>query len=114
MTAPTRVTKKLLPGQPGTKKLLAQHGPALVCVRYRQDTMRPYRYTTVELVVQARPLHPTRFDAAHFGIQLERHEFDLRRTIKAAGARWDPTDRLWWLRGSRIRTLGLVDRIRKT
>ena len=113
-TAPQRVTKKLLPGQPGTKKLLARHGSALVCVRYRQDALRLYRYTTIELVVQAGPLHPSRFDAAHFGIQLEHHEFELRRASKAAGARWDPSDRLWWLRGARIRKLGLVDRIRST
>jgi hypothetical protein len=28
---------KLKPGQKGTKKLLAEHGEALVCVRYRYD-----------------------------------------------------------------------------
>ncbi len=106
------VTKKLHPGQPGTKKLLARHGAALVCVRYRQDALRLYRYTTIELVVHAGPIHPARFDAASFGLQLEQHEHELRRTIKNAGARWDPVDRLWWMRGATIRKLGLVNRIR--
>lgn len=107
-----RVVKKLAPGQPGTKKLLARHGAALLCVRYRQDALKLYRYTTIELVVQAGPLHPARFDAASFGVHLERHEHELRRTVKLAGARWDPVDRLWWMRGTTIRKLGLVNRIR--
>jgi hypothetical protein len=28
---------KLKPGQKGTKRLVAEHGDALVCVRYRYD-----------------------------------------------------------------------------
>ncbi len=107
-----RVVKKLAPGQPGTKKLLERHGSALLCVRYRQDALKLYRYTTIELVVQAGPVHPARFDAASFGLHLARHEHQLRRAVKLAGARWDPVDRLWWMRGAAIRKLGLVDRIR--
>lgn len=109
--ATSRVTKKLAPGQPGTKRLVGTHGDALVCVRYRHDRLKLYRFTTVELVVDTAPLHPRRFDAATFGVHLERHEQALRCALKAAGARWDPTDRLWWLRGETIRRLGLVDRI---
>lgn len=106
-----RVTKKLLPGRGGTKKLLAQYGSALVCVRYRQDALKLYRYTTVELVVRAGPIRPARFDAATFGIELRRHEHGLRRALQAAGARWDPVERLWRLRGRDIRKLDLADRI---
>ena len=113
-TPALRVVKKLVPGQPGTKKLLAHHGPALLCVRYRQDALKLYRYTTVELVVHSGPLHPARFDAASFGLHLARDEHDLRRAVKLAGGRWDPIARLWWIRGAAIRTLGLVDRIRST
>lgn len=32
-----KTTKKLMPGQPGTKKLFEQYGSDLVCVRYRYD-----------------------------------------------------------------------------
>ena len=45
----TRV--KLKPGQKWTKKLLAQYGEALVCVRYRYDAARRKQIKTVELVV---------------------------------------------------------------
>lgn len=43
---------KLKPGQKGTKKLVAQHGEALVCVRYRYDEASRTRIKTVELVVE--------------------------------------------------------------
>lgn len=39
---------KLKPGQKGTKKLLAEHGDALVCVRYRYDEASRTRTKTVE------------------------------------------------------------------
>ena len=57
----TRV--KLKPGQKGTKKLLAQYGEALVCVRYRYDAARRKQIKTVELVVSETdwtPLQNTR------------------------------------------------------
>jgi hypothetical protein len=107
----THVAKKLRPGHPGTRRLQRRFGDALVCVRHRHDPMKLYRITTVELVVAHAPIHPRLFDGASFGIATARKEHDLRRTLKAAGARWDSHDRLWWLPGSKIRKLGLVDRI---
>jgi len=89
------------------------HGCALVCVRHRHDALKLYRFTTVELVVDAAPIHPRQFDAASFGIRLYRQERELRRQLIVVGARWDPRDQLWWVRGAVIRTLGLVDRICK-
>jgi hypothetical protein len=109
-----RVAKKLNPGQAGTKRLLRTHGDALVCVRYRHDRMKLYRFTTIELVIAAAPLHARRFDIATFGIRLEHGEQELHRAVRAAGARWDPGEGLWWLRGALIRKLDLVHRIRKT
>ena len=41
----------LKPGQRGTKKLCAEYGERLVCVRYRYDEKRRKRLETVELVV---------------------------------------------------------------
>jgi hypothetical protein len=43
---------KLNPGQKGTKKLTAQYGDALVCVRYRYDEASSTRVKTVEPVVE--------------------------------------------------------------
>jgi hypothetical protein len=110
----TRVTKKLKAGEPGTKRAQKRYGSALVCVRYRHDPMKLYRFTTVEIVLDHAPIHPRRFDRASFGIETARQEQDLRQTLKAAGARWDPEERTWWLRGDKIRKLGLVHRISKT
>jgi hypothetical protein len=106
-----RVMKKLKPGQPGTRRAAKLHGAALVCVRYRHDDLKLYRYTTVELIVDAAPIHRHRFDIASFGVHLDPHERQLRDRLKAHGARWDPADRLWWVRGAVLRTLDLVDRI---
>lgn len=110
----THVTKKLKAGEPGTKRALQRFGSALVCVRYRHDRMKLYRFTTVEIVLDHAPIHPRQFDRATFGIDTARHERILRQTLKAAGARWDPEERIWWLRGDKIRKLGLVHKITRT
>src|SRR6185369_2650549 len=52
----TRVVKKLSVTQPGALKLAQRYGEALVCVRYRHDAERRYRYTTIELVVERAPI----------------------------------------------------------
>jgi hypothetical protein len=50
----------LVPGQNGTKKLLARCGERLVCVRYRYDAARKARHKTVELIVETTPWTPNR------------------------------------------------------
>jgi hypothetical protein len=114
LLASTRVAKRLAPGSPGTKRQCKVHGQTLVCVRYRHDPLKLYRYTTVELVVASAPIHPRRFDAATFGLHIDTRERELCARVRAAGARWDAMDRLWWLRGVAIREMGLVDRIVRT
>ena len=47
----TEANAGLRPGQKGTKKLVARFGDRLICVRYRYDTTRRKRFTTVELIV---------------------------------------------------------------
>ena len=47
ITAP--VGLHLKPGQRGTKRLLAEYGDRLVCVRYRYDAERNKRFKTVAL-----------------------------------------------------------------
>lgn len=51
---------KLKPGQKGTKKLVAEHGDALVCVRYRYDEASSTRFKTVELIVEKKHGAPWR------------------------------------------------------
>lgn len=45
-------------GQKDTKKLLAQYGERLVCVRYRYDAQRKKRFKTVELIIAEREWEP--------------------------------------------------------
>ena len=45
-------TRKLAPGQKGTKKLHEQFGDRLLCVRYRYDDQLRKRFKTVELIVE--------------------------------------------------------------
>lgn len=106
-----RVTKRLSPGAPGTKKLLKRHAGALVCVRYRQDPLGLMRFTTIELMVDAAIKDVKRFDRTSFGIALRPSERATRLAAIAAGARWHETDGLWWLRGAALRRLDIIDRI---
>jgi hypothetical protein len=49
----------LRPGQKGTKKLVARFGARLIFVRYRYDTERKKRFTTVELIVDETDWNPS-------------------------------------------------------
>jgi hypothetical protein len=49
---------KLKPGQKGTKKLAAEYGDALVCVRYRYDRASCMRAKTVEIIVEKTAWYP--------------------------------------------------------
>ena len=55
---------KLLPGQKGIKKLVAEYGDALLCVRYRYDELSRTRLKTVELIIERKPWTsaPRRYD----------------------------------------------------
>lgn len=101
----TRVTRSLRPGAPGTLKLRMQHGPALVCVRYRQNLSGTLRYTTIELIVDRRPT-----DAAPVQVAIAWREHDLRAAARAAGAFWDAENRVWILTLAQARRLKLLNR----
>jgi hypothetical protein len=109
----SRVVKKLLPNQPGAMKLARRYGDALVCVRYRQDPTRTYRYTTIELVVDAAPVHRPLDDDEQVYVQIGRDETDRQRSARAKGARWDPQTRLWRMPRKTARLLKLSKRIVK-
>jgi len=97
---------KLKPGQRGTKKLLAEHGKALVCVRYRYDEARKKRIKTIELAIEESDWQPP---APKFGdfdpvfVKIGFAEQELREAAKAAKGRWDPEAKLWVIRYGNIR-----------
>ena len=116
------------PGDPGTRKLLAQYGERLVCIRYRYDAAKRKRFKTIELIVTEEDWHPPaphpdddgstrpapkRYATRRLGIRIAFDEADLRQRIKAAGGLWDPSQRMWFLPKEEVRRLGLVQRVAK-
>jgi len=100
-------------GQPGTKKLMAQYGEDLVCVRYRYDADTRERIKTVEVIVERtawRSRAPSGPESV-VRIRVEPDEDLLRRALLQSGGRWDePTD-TWKLTRKTARALGLLPRI---
>lgn len=107
----TRVS--LRPGDKGTRQLHAEYGDRLVCVRYRYDAKARMRYKTVELIVDARPYVPENSEKyfADVSVRIEYHEEELRARAKAAGARWDPQQKIWRMRFKDALDLNLEERI---
>jgi hypothetical protein len=95
----------LKPGQPGTKRLTEKYGDALLCVRFKYDRESRQRLKTVELIVEkaewAPP--PPRY-AVDTLVPLRIDAFDMpsRSQAKAAGGRWDPEKKLWFVKYGRI------------
>ncbi len=116
-----RVT--LRPGAKGAKKLTAEFGDRLICVRYRYDQERRRRIKTVEIIVDeadwtpvaARNAAAPEPDREHLrqivGVRVAYAEVALRRAVGEAGGRWDPSARLWLLPLAAARALGLQERI---
>lgn len=105
----------LKPGQNGTKRLQAQYGKALLCVRYRYDEIRSVRIKTVELVVEERPGVPMfllqNSDMVPIEVRFEKTE--LREKLRRIRARWDPEQKLWMLPYRQVRGTDLEARIPK-
>lgn len=102
----------LQPGSRGTRKLLAQYGKRLVCVRYRYDERLKRRYKTVELIVdeiawQPKPPRP----GTKVSVRVRFEEDAMRRQIKNSGGRWDGKKQVWRIRYDKAVELGLRDRI---
>jgi hypothetical protein len=109
-----RVLLHLKPGQKGTKKLCAQYGDRLICVRYRYDPQRKKRFKTVELIVEERdwePSAPRIKVETVVGIRVNRLEIDLRQQVKRAGGKWNPQRQVWELRHDQVVALGLEARM---
>jgi hypothetical protein len=98
----------LKPGQKGTKKLVAEYGERLVCVRYRYDEARRRRYKTVELIVEEQEWLPA---GARYGVRVEWGEIDLARRVKAAGGEWDGQRKVRLVDQETVTALGLEARV---
>jgi hypothetical protein len=109
-----RTALKLKPGQRGTKKLLAQYGDRLICVRYRYDEEKKKRFKTIELIVEEIDWEPRprriRKDTI-VGIRVDFKEVELQSKVKSTGGRWNRKRRVWEMRYDRVKELGLEERI---
>ncbi|HLF26737.1 MAG TPA: hypothetical protein VJG32_10395 [Anaerolineae bacterium] len=105
---------KLKPGQPGTKKQVAEYGDKLVCVRYRYDVQKKKRYKTVELIIEEvdwQPqLKPLPADTLLL-VKVKWGELELARQVKQAGGKWNADVRAWELRYDRVVQLRLEERV---
>jgi hypothetical protein len=102
----------LQPGQRGTRKLLAEHGKRLVCVRYRYDERLRRRWKTVELIVgeiawERKAPRP----GTKVSVRIRYEEAALRGKIKDAGGKWDDKEKVWRIRYDKADELGLRGRI---
>ena len=105
---------KLKPGQKGTKRLVAEHGDALVCVRYRYDEQKGLRYKTIELIVESKPWTapaPQFADTDLVPVYIGFADTTSREIAKAAKGRWDPDQKLWLIKYGRIKGTDLEKHI---
>ena len=108
------IRKTFQPQQDGAKKLLAQYGEQLICVRYRYDDKRQKRFKTVEIVVEEEPWTPPQRPTPRervVALRIAVTEGNTRRQVKAAGGMWHSQHQLWYLRHDRVVALGLASRI---
>lgn len=106
--------RKLRPGEAGAKKLFAEYGEKLVCVRYRYDAANKRRVKTVELIIEEAPWEPPipkipSNQIMH--LRIKYGEVALGRQVKAAGGKWNRERRTWELPYQEVLRLGLAERI---
>ncbi len=105
------MSKKLKPGQPGTKRLVGQYGERLLCVRYRYDAVQRKRFKTVELIIEeSRWLPPMRPDQMVV-IRIDNQDQALKRRILAVRGIWNGNVKVWALPYAKVLELGLEDKI---
>lgn len=107
----TRVVKRMAAWQNGALKLARRYGDALVCVRYRQDADGARRYTTIELMVDERPVERRASLNEIVAVKIGLREHALQERALKAGARWNDRQLLWYMPRHLARRLGFADRI---
>jgi len=104
-----RIRLNLRPGQRGTRRLVAEHGDRLVCVRYRYDVRVRRRYKTIELIVSEGPWEPPA--GLPVLVRVEWGEVELGVSVRKAGGVWLARRKLWRLSYGAAARLGLQERI---
>ncbi len=92
---------KLKPGERGAKKPVAEHGDALVCMRCRYGEKSGMRHKTVELIVESKPWTapvPSFVDDDLVPVAIGFPDKALREIARTARGRWDPDQKLWFIR----------------
>ena len=100
----------MAPGTKGTRKVVAEYGPRLVCVRYRYDETRRRRIKTAEIVLEEVPWTPP--EGRLVRIVVNAWETALHERLRRAGGRWTGKGPFWRIRYDRAVKLGLAKRIR--
>ncbi len=108
-----KVKLKLRPGDKGTKKVSAEYGHRLVCVRYRYDKAAAKRYKTVELIVEEIPWKPRPHPDDPVFLRIGWDEKIAQERIRHAGGKWDRTKKLWKIAYGKAKELGLRSRIQE-
>ena len=115
---PTKTTansvRKILPGQPGTKKWSERFGDRLVCVRYRYDAKRKLKTKTVEIIVDQSAWQANRQRIPHNKIvyvRIKYGETHLGRIAREVGGRWHRQKQLWELPYKEAIAMGFENRI---
>jgi len=109
----SRVTKTMWPPQPGTVRFTQEHGPRLVCVRYRQDANGLRRYTTIELIVDKALVNSPKARRQKLEVAIAYEEVELRAMARELGAQWNPRKRVWELTGDVAQRLRLTHRAKR-
>ncbi|MFQ5628930.1 MAG: hypothetical protein ACE5I1_09235 [bacterium] len=110
----TNSVRKLLPGQPGTKKWFERFGDRLVCVRYRYDAERRRKTKTVEIVVDEGPWLPNSKRIPHnkvVYVRIKYGEAHLGRIAREVGGKWNREKKLWEMPYKEAIAMGFQDRI---
>jgi len=110
----TIARRKLKPGEPGTRKLLAEYGENLVCVRYRYDAANKRRIKTIELIIAEAPWEPNPQKIPLnkiMHLRIKYGEIALGKQVRAAGGKWNREKQAWELRYQEVLRLGLVERL---
>ncbi len=92
-------------GQRGAKELSKKYGDDLLYVRFRYDAESRQRLKTVELVVERTewtPLRPCYADDTLVPLRIDAADMPMRLQVKAAGERWNPEKKLWFIKHGKI------------
>jgi hypothetical protein len=109
-----KTNKKLIPDQPGTKRLMKKYGKRLICVRYKYDEKTQKRIKTVELLEEENRWirnHKRIPDNKIMKLKIRYGEVDLGLAVKSLGGRWNKEKKYWELPYGKVLSLGLENRI---